>query len=92
MKVNSTGLGNTTLTAHIAGIGPGDQPGDLTMKIDSTEPVHWNIVCRMDPGDIRAAIKMVMRPAVAFRIARMALGPARKAAALDAAAEAKRNG
>jgi hypothetical protein len=35
---------------------------------------------------------MVMRPAVAFRIARMALGPARKAAALDAAAEAKRNG
>ena len=70
MKVNSTGLGKTTLTAHISGIGPGEEPRGLTMKIESTEPVHWFITCRMKPGDIRTAIKMVLKPTVIFRIIR----------------------
>ena len=63
MKVNSTGLGNTTLTAHISGLLPGDEPGLLVMKIESTQPVHWYITCRMEPEDIRTAIKMVLKPA-----------------------------
>jgi len=92
MKVNSTGLGKTTLTAHISGIGPGDEPAGLTMKIESTEPVHWYITCRMEPGDIRTAIRMVLKPGVIFRILRMALGLTRKPAELEAVAEAKPNG
>lgn len=92
MKVNSTGLGNTTLTSHISGIAPGDEPGGLMMKIESTEPVHWHITCRMEPSDIRAAIKMVLKPAVLFRIIRMALGLTRKGARMEAAVEAEQNG
>jgi hypothetical protein len=92
MKVNSTGLGKTTLTAHISGLAPGDEPDLLVMKIESTEPVHWYISCRMEPSDIRTAIKMVLRPSALFRILRMALGLARKDAAIEAAVEAGQNG
>lgn len=73
MRVNSTGLGKTTLTAHISELAPDDDAGVLTMKIESTRPVHWYITCRMEPGDIRAAIRMVLRPSVIARVIKMAL-------------------
>ncbi|MFH0915394.1 MAG: hypothetical protein V1912_02975 [bacterium] len=92
MKVNSTGLGKTTLTAHISGLTPGDEPGILTMKIESTEPVHWFITCAMEPKDIRTAIKMVLKPTALLRIIRMAAGLTRKDVDLEAAVEAEQNG
>jgi hypothetical protein len=92
MKVNSTGLGKTTLTSHISGLAPGDEPGVLVMKIESTEPVHWYITCRMEPRDIRTAIKMVLKPAALFRIVRMALGLTGKGIAPEAVVEAEQNG
>lgn len=92
MKVNSTGLGKTTLISHIAGLAPDDEPGGLTMKIESTEPVHWYITCCMEPSDIRTAIKMVLKPAVLFRIIVMALGLSRGRVEAEPAAEAKQNG
>jgi hypothetical protein len=71
MKVNSTGLGKTTLTAHISGLKPADEPGLLMMKIESTEPVHWFITCQMEPKDIRTAVKMVLKPAALLRILKL---------------------
>jgi hypothetical protein len=92
MKVNSTGLGSTTLTAHIAGLLPGDEPGLLLMKIESTEPVHWYITCRMEPQDLRTAIKMVLKPTATARILKMALGLSRAKTPAEAVLEAKQNG
>ncbi|MHB1345662.1 MAG: hypothetical protein ACYCX3_15125, partial [Thermoleophilia bacterium] len=73
MRVNSTGLGKTTLTSHISALEPAED-GGLRMKIESTKPVHWYITCDMEPADLRAAIKMVLRPSVLGRILAMALG------------------
>lgn len=73
MRVNSTGLGKTTLTSHISALEPGDD-GGLMMKIESTKPVHWQITCQMETSDVRAAMKMVLKPSVLLRILRMALG------------------
>jgi hypothetical protein len=92
MRVNSTGLGNTTLTAHISGLQPGDEPGLLVMKIESTQPVHWYITCSMEPKDIRTAIKMVLKPTSLARIVTMALGLTRAKAEGGTVAEAKRDG
>ena len=92
MKVNSTGLGKTTLTAHISGLVPGDEASILVMKIESTEPVHWYITCRMEPADIRAAMKMVLKPAALFRIMRMAMGLTRKETEIERIVEAEQNG
>jgi hypothetical protein len=44
------------------------------MKIESTKPVHWYITCQMEPSDVRAAMKMVLKPAVILRVLKMALG------------------
>lgn len=73
MRVNSTGLGKTTLTSHISALRP-DDDGGLTMRIESTKPVHWQITCAMEPSDVRGAIRMVLKPSVLLRIAKMALG------------------
>ena len=92
MKVNSTGLGNTTLTAHISRLLPADEPGILIMKIESTQPVHWHITCRMEPKDVRDAIKMVLRPGAMGHILKMALGLSKQRAEAEPALEAKQNG
>ena len=44
------------------------------MKIESTKPVHWYITCQMEPSDVRAAMKMVLKPSVILRVLKMALG------------------
>ena len=92
MKVNSTGLGSTTLTAHISRLLPADEPGILIMKIESTQPVHWHITCRMEPKDVRDAIKMVLRPGAMGQILKMALGLSKRKTDSGAVTEAKQNG
>ncbi len=87
MKVNSTGLGKTTLTAHISELAPGDESGTMTMKIESTQPVHWFITCKMEPKDVRTAMKMVLKPSVIVRILAMALGMGGSKAELEVIAE-----
>lgn len=84
MRVNSTGLGKTTLTSHISELAP-NEDGGLSMKIEATQPVHWHITCQMDPSDVRAAMKMVLRPSVIVRIIKMALGIGTAAPEGDAA-------
>jgi len=83
MQVNSTGLGKTTLVSHIAALEP-NEDGGLMMKIESTKPVHWYITCQMESSDVRAAIKMVLKPSVLLRIVKMALGAGAAPAAVEA--------
>jgi hypothetical protein len=83
MQVNSTGLGKTTLISHISELSPSDD-GGLMMKIESTKPVHWYITCQMEPSDVRAAMKMVLKPSVILRVLKMALGIGGAAAAAEA--------
>lgn len=71
MKVNSTGLGKTTLISHIAELAPGEEANTLMMKIEATEPVHWYITCQMEPQDIKSAVKTALKPAVIFRVLKM---------------------
>lgn len=94
MQVQSTGLGKTMLTAHMAnleanndGLGFG-----LTLKIEATEPVHWYITCRLTPTDIRRTLKLVLTPSVLFRVLKMLFqGSPAEAPAAAPAAEAQKS-
>jgi hypothetical protein len=54
--------------------------------------VHWYITCRMEPKDIRAAMRMVLKPTAALRILKMALGFPRGRAGAEPVVEAKQDG
>lgn len=73
MQVQSTGLGKTMLTAHMANLEPNNegQGFGLTLKIEATEPVHWFITCRLTGADIRRTLKLALRPSVLFRVLKM---------------------
>ncbi|MHB8869410.1 MAG: hypothetical protein ACYC6T_17970 [Thermoleophilia bacterium] len=64
MKVKSTGLGKTTLTASFTKIAPDGEPHSMLMAIESTAPVHWNISVVMGGADVRQVLPMVLRPSV----------------------------
>lgn len=58
MFVNSTGLGKTTLTAHVADFGEVEFEGNsyFQMVVESTEPVRWHITIKMTGADIRRVL------------------------------------
>jgi hypothetical protein len=65
MKMRSTGLGKTELTAHATDllIDP-ENASRLCMKIESTEPVHWYITAFLEGKDMRQMVWMVLRKPV----------------------------
>lgn len=73
MQVQSTGLGKTMLTAHMANLEQNNEGlgFGLTLKIEATEPVHWFITCRLTPADIRRTLKLVLNPSVISRVLKM---------------------
>lgn len=72
MKVNSTGLGKTTLTARITDLAPEDGgEGGIMMRIEAVAPVHWRITARLDAADVRTAARMVLKPSMLFKLARL---------------------
>ncbi len=94
MKVYSTGLGKTALTAGFTSLEPKGEPGYfLTLKIESTKPVHWYITAHLDRGDIIATLKLLLRPSVIWAVIKALFRsprPAAEAKAVEAkAAEAK---
>lgn len=62
MKMRSTGLGKTELTAHTTGllIDP-ENSNRLVMKIESTEPVHWFITAILEGKDLRQMVWMALK-------------------------------
>ena len=79
MKVNSTGLGKTTMVADfgvfdtiieekIAGQYEGKQGDYVVLSVDAFEPVHWNIKITLGGKDLRKFILKAIKPRIAFRM------------------------
>jgi hypothetical protein len=73
MKVNSTGLGKTTMVAHFAELVEVEDNGMTVMalKIEATEPVHWSIRATVGGDDLRTFAKLLLKPSIFFRALRM---------------------
>lgn len=71
MKVKSTGLGKTQLTAHVEGFYVKEDGSSAVMVIESTQPVHWHIECDMGGIDLRHFAGFVLRPRVLFNLLKL---------------------
>lgn len=69
MKVQSTGLGKTVMLAHFQDLFKThfDDNQVLQMNMESTEPLHWTIKVYMEPGDIRRAVLMGLKPSILWK-------------------------
>ncbi|MGB9879572.1 MAG: hypothetical protein ACPLRM_02300 [Anaerolineae bacterium] len=64
MRVNSTGLGKTTLVVKLTGLTYEYVEGEgwvVRMGMESHEPVHWQMNARLQGPDLRDAVKMVLK-------------------------------
>ncbi len=67
MKVNSTGLGQTTMVASFTKIYRDPDSGDnLKLRIESSEPIHWVITATLEGADLRNFLRLLMRPSVLY--------------------------
>ncbi|RKY71981.1 MAG: hypothetical protein DRQ24_06085 [Candidatus Latescibacterota bacterium] len=57
MRVNSSGLGKTTMFAKITLVDVEKESGTVRMCIEAVEPVHWYITIRMGPTDLWHLVK-----------------------------------
>lgn len=73
MKVNSTGLGKTTMVAHFADLTKLDDNGAAAMvlNIEATEPVHWSIKATVGGDDLRTFLKLLLKPSILTRALRL---------------------
>ncbi len=71
MKVNSTGLGKTTMVAHFAELSKDNGSGGMILNIEATEPVHWSIKATVGGPDLRRFAKLLLKPSVMFRVVRL---------------------
>ena len=69
MKVQSTGLGKTVMLAQFKELlnTEFDDQQVLQLTMVSTEPLHWTIKVYMEPGDLRQAIVMGLKPSVLWK-------------------------
>ncbi|MFH0821431.1 MAG: hypothetical protein V2B18_01680 [Pseudomonadota bacterium] len=69
MKVNSTGLGKTTMVAHFADLAEVDDEGRpaMVLNIEATEPVHWSIKATVGGDDLRMFAGLLLRPSILWR-------------------------
>lgn len=67
MKVNSTGLGQTTMVASFTQLFKDPDGGEaLKLKIESSEPIHWVITATLGGEDLRNFIKLLFKPSVLY--------------------------
>ena len=78
MRVNSTGLGTTTMVANfedfqtavtgkIAGQYVGKDGEYIILGVEAVKPIHWNIRITMDGQDLRNLIRKALKPKIIFR-------------------------
>lgn len=75
MKVNSTGLGKTTMVAHFADltkVKDGDADA-MILNIEATEPVHWSIKATVGGNDLRRFALLLLRPSNLYGAVRLLL-------------------
>ena len=79
MRVNSTGLGKTTMiadfegfqtavTQKLAGQYEGKNGQYIVLGVEAVQPIHWTIRITMDGHDLRCLILKALRPQVLFRV------------------------
>ncbi len=67
MKVNSTGLGQTTMVAAFTQLFKDPEGGEaLKLKIESSEPIHWVITATLEGADLRNFIKLLLKPSILY--------------------------
>ena len=67
MKVNSTGLGQTTMTAAFTQLLKDPDGGEtLKLKIESSEPIHWVITATLEGADLRNFIRLLFKPSILY--------------------------
>ena len=69
MKVNSTGLGKTTMVAHFEALAKIENDGTpaMLLNMEATEPVHWSIKATVGGDDLRQFARMLLKPSILFR-------------------------
>ncbi len=70
MKVNSTGLGKTTMVASFAHLEKvnGEPGGAMRLNIEATEPVHWSIKATVGGDDLRRFARLMLKPSILFHV------------------------
>jgi hypothetical protein len=79
MRVNSTGLGTTTMVANfegfqtavaekLAGQYVGKDGEYIIIGVEAVKPIHWNIRITMDGQDLRNLIKEALKPKIVYRM------------------------
>ncbi len=70
MKVNSTGLGKTTMVAHFADLIKvnGESAPAMRLSIEATEPVHWTIKATVGGDDLRKFARLMLKPSNLFHV------------------------
>ncbi len=67
MKVNSTGLGQTTMIAAFTQLFKDPDGGEtLKLKIESSEPIHWVITATLEGADLRNFIRLLLKPSILY--------------------------
>jgi hypothetical protein len=79
MKVNSTGLGKTTLVVNATGFeltasdknfriaNQADEGKYIVLGMEAVEPVHWRIQVCLGGQDLRRLVGLALRPRVIIR-------------------------
>jgi len=68
MKVNSTGLGKTTMVAGFTEILPDPETGNaLKLRVDASEPIHWVITITLGGEDMRRFVRLLLNPAILLK-------------------------
>jgi len=76
MKVNSTGLGQTTMIASFTQVFKDPDAGEcLKMKIESSEPIHWVITATLFGEDLRNFAKLLLKPSILYYALTLMLKP-----------------
>jgi hypothetical protein len=79
MRVNSTGLGKTTMIADfegfqtsvsdlLAGQYVGNNGDYIVLGVEAVKPIHWTIRIAMDGQDLRSLILKALKPKVLLRV------------------------
>ncbi len=80
MRVNSTGLGTTTMLADFEGFQTsvldskikgqyiGKDGAYIVLGVEAVKPVHWTIRITMDGHDLRKLILKALKPAILYRV------------------------
>jgi hypothetical protein len=68
MKVNSTGLGKTTMVAGFTEIRVDPETGNtLKLRVDASEPIHWVITITLGGKDMRRFIGLLLNPSILLK-------------------------